>query len=415
MKTRRLLISGGRVLGPDGAKAVDLLVEGDRIARIGGRAPTATSELKTLDATGLLVIPGLVQARTSLVHSGMRGVARGLERTAAQKERVWPAEAALSSRAVYESTFEGAMELLRAGVTAILDAGTGRHLDAMFEALEAIGIRATVGRALIDRGQGLPAALRETPDAALEHARAAIERWHGSHQGLLRVALAPRGVLSCTPALLERAEALAAARQLILTLPYAETQTEVATAREQSGGSEPLAKLASARLVIAHGTWLSSEAQRILREAGAHVVHCPSADLAVGNGIAKVPELIRAGVQVSISVGDAPAVHTLDPWGELRLAALLPGPRHGVMAPAEVLELATMGGARALGLAAEIGSIEVGKKADLVLVKVPDGKDPVEALVLGTRASDVVHVIVDGALRVRQGRMVGVRDRSRSA
>ncbi len=413
MKTRKLLISGGRVLTPDGVRTADVLVEGDRIARISQRMSSA-GDAKLLDATGLLVMPGLIQARTALVHTTLRGVGRGMERAAAQRERIWPAEAALSSRAVYEATFEGALELLRAGVTSILDAGTGKHLDAMFEALESIGLRATVGRALLDRGQGLPASLKETPEAALEHARAAIERWHGAHGGLLRVALAPRGVLACSPQLLERAEALASARALLFTLPYGETQTEVAAAREAFGG-EPLAKLASQRLVVAHGTWLSSEAQRILREAGAHVVHCPSADLAMGNGIAKVPELVRAGVSLAVSVGDAPAVHTLDPWTELRLAALLPGPRHGVLAPAEVLDMATRGAARALGMEADLGAVEPGKKADLALVKVPDaGKDVVEALVLGARASDVVHVVIDGALRVRQGRMVGVRERSRA-
>jgi cytosine/adenosine deaminase-related metal-dependent hydrolase len=113
-----------------------------------------------------------------------------------------------------------------------------------------------------------------------------------------------------------------------------------------------------------------------------------------------------------LSVGDAPAVYTLDPWAELRLAAILPGPRHGVLSPAEVLEMATLGGARALGLEAELGSIEPGKKADLLVVRVPDGaRDVLEALVLGTRATDVGHVIVDGLVRLRQGRFVGVRDR----
>lgn len=413
MRAKRLIISGGRVLTPEGVRAADLAIEGDRIARVGGRMSSA-GDAKVVDATGLLVIPGLIQARTAIAHTSMRGLGRGLDRSAAQRERVWPAEAALSGRALYESTFEGAVELLRAGVTSILDAGAGKHVESMFEALEAVGLRATIGRALIDRGQGLPAAFKETAEAALEHTRGVIERWHGAHGGLLRVALAPRGVLSCSPALLERAEALASARGLVFTLPYGESQTEVAAAREAFGG-EPLAKLASPRLVVAHGTWLSSEAQRILREAGAHVVHCPTADLAMGNGIAKVPELLRAGVGVALGVADAPAVHTLDPWAELRLAAILPGPRHGVLAPAEVLDLATRGGARALGLEAELGTIEVGKKADLAVVRVPDVKDTVEALVLGARASDVVHVFVDGALRVRQGRLVGARERSRSA
>lgn len=410
MKTRKLLVSGGRVLTPDGVKTADVLVEDDRIARVSSRL-SSLGDAKVVDATGHMVVPGLVQARTALAHTSLRGLARGLDRAAAQRERVWPAEAALSSRAVYEGTFEGALELLRSGVTTVLDAGTTRYADSMFEALEAVGLRATVGRALLDRGQGLPAALKESPEVALEGARALIERWHGAHHGLLRVALAPRGFTVCSPALLERAAALAEAHGLVITVPYAESQAEVEAAREAFGG-EPLGKLASPRLVVAHGTWLPSEAQRILRESGAHVVHCPTADLALGSGVAKVPELVRAGVRVCLSVGDAPAVYTLDPWAELRLAAILPGPRHGVLSPAEVLQMATLGGARALGLEAELGSIEPGKKADLIVVRVPDGaRDVLEALVLGTRATDVGHVIVDGLVRVRQGRIVGVRDR----
>jgi len=399
-RKKRTLVQGGTVITPQGARAADVLVDGDRIIGIGPSIAPRRGDL-IVDATDHAVIPGLVQARTHLVTSSMRGIARGYDRATAMREHVWPAEMALDAAAVKAAATSGAIELLHAGVTSILDAGTSKHVGEIFRAASELGLRATIGRAFLDRGQGLPPKLRDPASQALGDIAALIDRWHGADDGRLRVALAPRGATSCSPALLLELAALSAAHDLRIALPYAESQSEVAAAREMHEG-EPIAPLASKRLVVAHGTWLTSEAQRLLRESGAHVVHCPTADLALGSGTAKVPEMIRAGVSLSVSVGDAPATYLLDPWAEMRLAAMLPGPRHGAIPPADVFAWATIGGARALGLADEIGTIELGKKADLAVVRLRHDGDPITALVLGASSSDVSYVLIDGILRIKK-------------
>lgn len=416
----RVLLKGGTIVTMNGRREVgtgDVLIDGDRIRDVGPVASTHADEV--IDVTGKLVIPGLIQPHVHLCQTLFRGRADGLELLDWLRERIWPFEAAHTWDSLYVSALVGGAELLRSGTTAILDMGTVRHTDAVFQAAKELGLRATIGKAMMDRGQGLPAGLRETTEASLAESLALAERWHGAENGRLRYAFAPRFVLSCTEELMVAVVREARARGLGLHTHASENQGEIEAVREWCG-MDNVAYLHSIGMsgpdtVLAHCVWVTSEEQRILRETGTHVAHCPSSNLKLASGIARVPDLLRMGINVCLAADGAPCNNNLDGFMEMRLAGLIHLPRNGptALSAETVVEMATLRGARALGLEHELGSIEPGKKADLAVVSVSDlhhtpSVDPYSLLVYSARGSDVEHVFVDGIARVRDRAVVGL-------
>ena len=354
-------------------------------------------------------MPGLIQAHVHLCQTLFRGLADDLRLEDWLVRRIWPLEAAHIEETVYASALLGAAELLLGGTTAILDMETVHHTGAAFQALERTGIRATAGKCLMDvHPEGAPLELVETTDAALAEAESLAQAWHGEAGGRLRVCFAPRFVPSCSGPLLRAASDLAERFDAQLHTHAAETIVE----REivlRTTGLEEIAYLDSVgitgpRAALAHCVWVDGhEIERLARQ-GTTVVHCPSANLKLASGVAKVPELLAAGCRVAIGADGAPCNNRLDAFAEMRLAALIQKPRLGADAlPApQVLELATLGGAAALGLADELGSIAPGKLADLVVLDLaaphlhPLLGDLVSLVVYAAQPSDVRDVFVDG-------------------
>ncbi len=422
MPRHRLLLRGATVVTMNPGREVlagDVLVEDDRIVDVAPKIrATRVDELRLLPDT--LLIPGLVQPHIHLCQTLFRGRADGLELLDWLRERIWPFEAAHTPESLYVSAMLGGVELLRSGTTAILDMATVRHTEAVFQAAKKLGIRATIGKALMDKGQGVPRNLKDTTQDALAESLALAERWHGAENGRLRYAFAPRFVLSCTEELMRAVAREARARGLGIHTHASENAGEIEAVREASGLDNVsfLRELGCVGhdTVLAHCVWLTSEEQKILRETGTHVAHCPSSNLKLASGVAKIPELLAMGINVGIAADGAPCINTLDGFLELRLAALIQGPRSGpgALSSEKAFELATLGGARALGLADQIGSIEVGKKADLVAIDLRAAHltpmaDVYSTLVYGVRGSDVANVWVDGVERVRNGRVRGVK------
>src|SRR5438132_1414867 len=320
-------------------------------------------------------MPGLIQAHVHLCQTLFRGLADDLPLEDWLVRRIWPLEAAHTEETVYASALLGAAELLLGGTTAILDMETVRHTGAAFRALERIGIRATVGKCLMDvHPEGAPSDLAESTDDALTDAAALAQRWHGSAGGRLRVCFAPRFVPSCSGPLLRAASDLAERFDAQLHTHAAETIVERETVLRTTG-LEELAYLDSVatpggRAALAHCVGIDSHEMDRLARQGTTVVHCPSSNLKLASGVAKIPELLAAGCRVAIGADGAPCNNGLDAFAEMRLAALIQKPRLGADAlpAAQVLELATLGGARALGLEDEIGRIAPGKRADLVVL-----------------------------------------------
>jgi 5-methylthioadenosine/S-adenosylhomocysteine deaminase len=286
---------------------------------------------------------------------------------------------------------------------------TVHHTGAAFAALERIGLRATAGKCLMDaHPEGAPLELAESTDAALADAEQLARRWHGAAGGRLRVCFAPRFVPSCSGPLLRATSELAERFDAQIHTHAAETILE----REivlRTTGIEEIAYLDSVgisgrRAALAHCVWVDPHEMARLARQGTNVVHCPSSNLKLGSGVAKVPEMLDAGCRVAIGADGAPCNNRLDIFAEMHLASLIQKPRLGadVLPARKVLELATLGGARALGLEDEIGSIAVGKRADLIVLELgephasPAGADLVSHVVYAARASDVRDVFVDG-------------------
>ncbi|MEX2627771.1 MAG: amidohydrolase family protein, partial [Ilumatobacteraceae bacterium] len=259
----------------------------------------------------------------------------------------------------------------------------------------------------------------ETDDAWTDAVRL-VERWHGAADGRLGVALSPRGPRNASPELWRRCVAFADEADLRLHTHVNENREQADALGARPEGRDVVALRSwgalNRRLVMAHSVWLDPLERELVRTWGAHVCHCPSANLKLASGIAPVPGYLEDGVNVALGADGAPCNNRLDIFTEMRLAALIQKPLHGPrsMPAATVLELATMGGARALGMADEIGSLEVGKAGDAVVVRRGGlhsspitGGDPVSDLVYSHQASDVSAVIVGGEPRVADGALVG--------
>jgi 5-methylthioadenosine/S-adenosylhomocysteine deaminase len=415
MRAMDLLVRGATVLTLDPRRRVlpgaDLLVQDGRIAAI-GKVPRPAGAVEVVEAAGHLLLPGFVQAHVHLCQTLFRNL--GGERPLLRwlRERIWPLEAALDEDAVHAAARLGIAELLLGGTTAALDMGTVAHTGAIFAAAEAAGFRLTSGKAHMDAGEGVPRALRERTAASLTEGEALCRTWNG--KGLLRYAFAPRFVLSSSDRLLEEIAPRARALGARLHSHAAENRDEEAAVRARFGAPaiEILHRsgITGEDVALAHCVWPSRRAIGILSRTRTSVVHCPSSNLKLGSGIAPLPELLDAGVRVALGADGAACNDDLDAFTELRLASLLHRPRR-FLPPAELLALATIGGARALGREREIGSLEVGKRADLVLVGMAGlhatagGGDPHALVAHVLQRADVRGVWVDGVCRVRDGEL----------
>ncbi len=401
-------ITGGTLLPMvDGAAAAvgDLGIAGDRIV------PLGTGEV--IDATGCYVMPGLVQTHIHLVQTIFRGLAEDLELLEWLRTRIWPLEAAHDEGSLRATARLGLLDLLTTGTTTILDMGTTHGGDVIAEELLASGIRARFGQAMMDGGAGVPARLQESTRGSLDASLALARRWDGAGDGRLGYAFAPRFALSCTRELLEAVSALSREHGALIHTHSNENIGERELV-ERETGLAPAAYLdavglVNERAVLAHGVNLDDAEIALLRERGASITHCPSSNLKLGSGIADIRRLRDTGIGVGIGADGAACNNRLDGFDELRLAALLArslrGP--GAITAADALLIGTRDGARALGLGDEIGTLEPGKKADVIILDAarlagPAG-DAATRIVFGGGSRAVRDVIVDGRVIVRDG------------
>ena len=386
----------------------DLWIEGDRIAGI-GRAPAGPRADHTIDASGDFVLPGFIQTHIHLCQTLFRGSADDLPLLAWLRTRVWPLEAAHDERTLAAAARLAAAELQMSGTTSVLTMETVHGTEAVCEALAPTGLRAVVGKCLMDERGDAPERLCQPMRDALDESMALHKRWHGAADGRIRTALAPRFALSCSPELLEATAALSQAHGLIVHTHASEQRDEIAAVRARSGMDNVayLASLglASERLCAAHCVWITEAEQALMAERSVRVLHCPGSNLKLGSGIAPVPELRARGVSVSLGADGAACNNTLDMFHEMRLAATLQAMRAGpgTLTARDAVWMATREGARALGQSDRLGSLEPGKLADVIIVRRdglhtrPSG-DPYSTLVYASRPTDVRTTIVNGTV-----------------
>jgi 5-methylthioadenosine/S-adenosylhomocysteine deaminase len=413
-----LLIRGGLVLtmNPAREKFVgDVLIQGGRIAKVGqnlGDDLPASGTLE-IDASGMYVLPGFVQTHVHLCQTLFRGQAEGVE-LSRWLGRIWALESAHDAQSMYWSALLGCYEMLRSGTTCVLDMGSVRHTDQVFKAVSDVGIRAFAGKAMMDSGDSVPEGLRESTEESIAGSLRLHSEWHGAAEGRIRYAFAPRFLESCSEKLLRTVAEKAREMGLLVHSHASETVQELKDCRAQHGMS-PVAYLASLglagpNLVLAHCVNLEDEDFKVLASTATRVAHCPSSNLKLSSGIADVGRLVRSGAKISLGCDGAPCNNNLDMVHEMRTAALLQSYKNGSeFSWADLfLEAATIGGAEALGASDAIGSIEPGKRADIIAIDVSgahtfcgEGCSPEARIVFAARGSDVRLVVVDGKLIFR--------------
>jgi 5-methylthioadenosine/S-adenosylhomocysteine deaminase len=394
---------------PDGA----LAVLGGRIVAVDTQAAVARDFVarETLDAEGGLVIPGLVNAHTHAAMVLFRGIADDLKLMDWLQRYIFPAEARnVTPEFVREGTRLAALEMIRSGTTTFVD--MYYFEDEVAEVTREAGLRGVLGETVID----MPAPDHKTPAEALASAEGFLGRFRDDPR--IVPALAPHSAYLCSPETLGRVREVAGKFRAPILIHLSETQAEQDTIRERYGKTptEHLKELGLLRkgLLGAHGVWLTETDRATLKASGAGIAHCPESNMKLASGAAPVAAMLREGLPLGLGTDGAASNNDLDMFEEMLAAALLAKHVTGdpTAAPAHaVLEMATLGGARALGLEDQIGSLEPGKRADIVIVGLGEPRlhplyDPVSHLVYAAKGADVRDVVVEGKVIMRDRRVL---------
>jgi 5-methylthioadenosine/S-adenosylhomocysteine deaminase len=415
-----LLISGGLVLTmnqehellADGAVAV----AGKRIAALG----TASRLLKTirarahLDAGGCLIMPGLINLHTHAAMVCFRGLADDLPLPVWLYEHIFPAEARhVNEETVYWSALLAALEMIRSGTTTFCDGYFCE--DGAARAVVASGIRAILAQGVID----FPAPGVAEPEGNLKVAEDFVIRWQetSSH---LRPSIFCHSSQTCSPATLVRAKELCMKHGVPFQIHLAETREETAEV-EKLYGLRPVAHLEALglldqRTVCHHAVWVDDDEVELMARRAVGVSHNPGSNMKLAAGVAPLPKMLRAGVRVGLGTDGCASNNNLDMLREMDTAAKLHKSHQGdpaICSAVQIVAMATRGGATALGMEDELGSLEPGKKADLIIVDLNQPHltplyEPCSHLVYAVRGADVRDVVIDGRIVMRDRRLIGV-------
>jgi len=410
-------VTGGTILTLDARDTVleggAVAIERGRIVAVGPASELAASypEHRRVDATGKIVLPGLINAHTHAPMVLFRGLADDLELMDWLENHIFPAEAEhVDEDFVRAGTRLACLEMLAGGTTTFVD--MYYFEDAIAEEADRCGMRAVVGETLID----FPAPDHATWEEAVAYTRAFVARWKDHPR--IRAAVAPHSAYTVSGEHLREAHALAEELDAPLLTHLVEAPSELEQVRQRTGTTsiafmDSLGVLTD-RMVAAHVVWPEPAEIALLAERGVGAVHCPQSNMKTAAGVAPVPALLAAGVAVGLGTDGAASNNDLDLWEEIDTAAKL----HKVAAldptlidARQALRMATIEGARALDLEEEIGSLEAGKRADLIVVRT-DGfhqrpySNPYSLLVYSTKAADVETVVVEGRVVVENGRVL---------
>jgi 5-methylthioadenosine/S-adenosylhomocysteine deaminase len=405
-----LFISGGTVVTMDAEFRViedgAVAIEGDAITGIGKRAELETKARgakKTIDARGTLVLPGMINGHAHAAMSLFRGVAEDHSLDDWLQRYIFPAEARnVTEDFVFWGTRLGVLEMLRGGVTTYAD--MYYFEDVVARVTKEAGMRGVLGETILD----FAAPDHKTPAAALAYTQKYIERWKGDP--LITPAIAPHSIYTLSTETLKSTAALARANGAPILMHIAEAPFESELSRAKHGGSPvnylERIGLLGADVVGAHCVWVDATDISTLLRRGVGTVHNPSSNMKLASGVMPVVDLLTAGVPVGLATDSAASNNNQDLFQEMNVAAKLQkvtrmDPR--ALPARQVVEMATIGGARALHLDKQIGSLEVGKQADVVLIGTgATHSTPMynvySQLVYALNAHDVLTVVIAGKI-----------------
>lgn len=414
--TTDLLIKNARVWPSAKSEVIEdasILVRDGRIVQVGkfrARAETV------IDADGCLVMPGFVQSHVHLCQTIFRGGAEDLPLLPWLRDFIWPLEAAHDPDSIRASAMLSCAELIRGGTTAFLSMETVKHTDVTFRAVAESGLNAVIGHCLMDDSSGYKP-LAVDIDDAIADCDVLLE-----HFGLgenIRLAVAPRFALSCTTPNMKKAAEYARDRKLLLHTHASEQLAEIELVKKRTGLWNihylDSVGLTGPDCCLAHCVHTRPDERSVLRDTGTKVLHCPSANMKLGSGIAPIPEYLADGISVSLGADGAPCNNRLDPFLEMREAGLMQKMRLGphAMPARDIVAMATEGGAYALGWHREMGTLEIGKRANIILVEQNDfsvlpSADPATNIVYSNCSRDVVMTMVNGKILYEDGSLTTI-------
>jgi cytosine/adenosine deaminase-related metal-dependent hydrolase len=372
---------------------------------------------EVLNVSNLTLIPGFIQTHLHLCQTLFRGLADEIELLDWLQQKIFPYENAHNKNSLRISMQLGINELLRGGTTTIMDMGSLRNQEVIFEELIDSGIRAFAGKCMIDQNDLFPA-FKASAEEELNSSYELAKTFHNQEEERIRYAFAPRFVLAASEKLLVETKAMLKDFKGSIFHSHASENIKELTEVRKKFKQENIEYLNSLNVidehsVLAHCIHLNEIEVDILKQKKVRVAHCPSSNLKLGSGIADVPRYLKNGISVSLGSDGAACNNNLSAFQEMRLAAFIQKPVYGagIMDAETVFRLATIEGAKALHIDDETGSIETGKKADLVLLDLDniyksfskDEQSVYSNIVYSSSKEDVIYVMVDGKWLVKDG------------
>ncbi|MGH9838805.1 MAG: amidohydrolase [Blastocatellia bacterium] len=413
-----LLITGGAVVTMDAERHLYetgfVAIRDDRIVAVGDAAPANTVRYRakqTINARGKVVLPGLVNAHTHIPMVLYRGIADDLDLQEWLRKYIFPAEAKNTTRDfVVAGTRLGLAEMIRGGTTTYAD--MYYFEDAIAEETKKAGVRGVLGETVID----FPAPDNKTWAAAMSYTETFVKRWKGDP--LITPAIAPHAPYTVSTEHLAEVKAFAEKHDAPILIHLAEAPTETEYTMKNFN-ARPVGYLErigflSPRVLAAHVVHVNDDEIAVLGRREVGVAHCPQSNMKLSSGAAPVPQMLKANLRLGLGTDGAASNHDLSLWEEIDTAAKLHklvSMNPTVVSARDALAMATIGGARALHLDKEIGSIEPGKRADVILVD-PDALhltpmyNLYSHLVYAMKASDVTDTIVNGRILMRNRRLL---------
>jgi 5-methylthioadenosine/S-adenosylhomocysteine deaminase len=407
-----IIVTGGTVVTMDGSyRVIDggaIAVRGERILAVGNAAEIASKYVAAsiIDARGKVVMPGLINTHTHVPMVLFRGIADDLVLMEWLQKYIFPAEAKnVDEQFVRWGTRLGCLEMIQGGTTTFVD--MYYFESAIAEETARAGMRAVLGETLID----FPAPDNKTWAAGLSYFESFVSKWKG--HSLITPAVAPHAPYTVSTEHLKQTHELSSRHQVPLLIHVAEDYAEVKTIQEKYGASSVVyldrIGLLDGRVIAAHMVWPSDEDIKTLASLSVGVAHCPQSNMKVAAGVSPVPRMLQAGVAVGLGTDGAASNNDLNLWEEMDTAAKLHkliSKDPTVLKARDAVEMATVGGARAIHMEKEIGSLEAGKRADLILVGMSSPRQTplynvYSHLVYATKASDVETVIINGRVVMR--------------
>ena len=418
-----LIVRGGTVVTMDGSSRViengAVAIKRDRIVGVGASAEVSAKYFaaRTINAAGKIVMPGLINTHTHVPMVLFRGIADDLVLMEWLQKYIFPAEAKnVDEQFVRWGTRLGCLEMIQGGTTTYVD--MYYFEDAIAEETSQAGMRAVLGETLID----FPAPDNKTWEAGMAYVEKFGAKWKGNP--LITPAIAPHAPYTVSTDHLNQAHSFSQRTGLPLVIHIAEDQAEVKTIQERYGASSvsylDRIGLLDQRVIAAHMVWPTDDDIKTLARRSVGVAHCPQSNMKIAAGAAPVPQMLRAGVAVGLGTDGAASNNDLNLWEEIDTAAKLHkliSKDATVINAREALEMATIRGARAIHMDKEIGSLEAGKRADLIMVDMTSShQTPLynvfSHLAYATKASDVETVIINGRIVMRDRRVLTIDERS---